>query len=189
MYIKYISRQLAFKENAMNKTHNTHTAIAVLTGKSTEHIIEDGGSSSWVLNRAKAIHSQYVVCCRSSVEWVEGPEPHGTAFFIGRVSGIVPSTEISGRWLITVSAFARTDIAGTWQGGRNPVRYTSMEDLGIDPESLAFEAMPDQPVKPATTPEASFAGDGTALTIAQAKKGLALTFSVSEDAIEITVRG
>lgn len=164
--------------------------IAVFTGKSLDHILKDGGSQSWVLDRNKAKHHEYLVCCRSGVEWVEGPEQQGSAFLVGRISDVVRSTETAGRWLVKISAFARVDVPHAWQGWRNPVRYTTLSELGIDPAALLFEQMPD--VDPAAQPlplEGSASKEVPPLTIAEAKRGLARTFGVNEDAIEITIRG
>lgn len=101
----------------------------------------------------------------------------------------MPSNETKGRWLIKISAFARVSIPGVWQGWRNPVRYTDLASLGVDPNTLTFEPMPepvtaDQQVTASETKPA-----GSLLTISEAKRGLALTFGVSEEAIEITIHG
>lgn len=170
----------------------SNDAIAVFTGKSVETIVRDGGSCAWVLDRAHAIRARYLVCCRSGVEWVQGPEPQGSAFLVGIVSDIVPSSESPGRWRIKISEFARINLPEVWQGWRNPVRYTDLETLGIDAAKLAFEPMP-QPESiteaPPAGPRAVSKGAIGPLTIPEAKRGLAQTFGVAEDAIEITIRG
>jgi hypothetical protein len=69
----------------------------------------------------------------------------------------------------------------------NPVRYTSLEELGIDPETLSFQAMPvletgsSAGEVPAPRPHL----DGI---IAAAKVNLAAKLGVSPDSIEIIVR-
>lgn len=165
--------------------------IAVFTGKSLDHILQDGGSQSWVVDRRKAKHYEYLVCCRSGVDWVEGPEPHGSAFLVGRISDVVPSTETPGRSLIKISAFARVDVGYAWRGWRNPVRYTNFEELGIEPEKLTFEPMPGGNAAEPVIAKARVEPEGwvAPLTIAEAKRGLARSFGVAEDAIEITIRG
>lgn len=164
-------------------------AIAVFTGKSLDHILNDGGSCSWVLDRANAKRCTYLVCCRSGVDWVEGPEAQGSAFLVGRISDVVESPEMPGRWLIKISAYAKVTKARVWQGWRNPVRYTDLPTLGLRLSELTFEPMP-APSMAAPTPQAPAAISPVgALTLAEAKRGLALTFGVAEEAIEIIVRG
>jgi hypothetical protein len=98
--------------------------------------------------------------------------------------------DADGRFLIQFSEYARVNIPDAWQGGRNPVSYGTLEDLGIDPSSLKWMPMPE--VKEsvlAAEPPAPNAGPVGPLTMAQAKQGLAQTFGVKPDAIEITIRG
>ena len=171
----------------MSAVSKQNPAIAVFTGKSLEHIFNDGGSQSWVLDRNNARHCEYLVCCRSGIDWVEGPEPRGSAFLVGRISDVVPSTEAAGRWLVRISEFARVDIPNAWQGWRNPVRYTDLESLAIDIATLNFEPMPA--AVPVATPVVVNQPAVMSLTILEAKRGLAQHFGVPPDAIEITIRG
>lgn len=165
---------------------SSHLATVVLTGKSVEHMLSDGGSQSWVLDRNNALRRPYVVCCRSSIDGVEGREEPGSAFLIGRVADVVPSTEDQARWCIRFSEYARIDRANVWQGWRNPVRYLDLASLGIELEKLKFEPMPAKSEAAALHAELP---PVRGLSIAQAKRGLALTFGVSEDAVQITIRG
>ena len=70
-------------------------------------------------------------------------------------------------------------------GNRNPVSYVELDDLGIDPDKFEFITASD--VKPEAPQEADT--DDRPLTMAQAKQGLALTFGVPPEAVEITIRG
>lgn len=180
-------------------TKPSPTAVAVFSGKSIEHVLRDGGSQSWRLLPRHARRSEYLVCCRSAVDWVEGNEKRGSAFLIGRISGVVNATDDprKDRWLVQLSEYAEIAVMDVWKGWRNPVKYGTLEELGIDLTGVKFKPMPGQSGKPlanksieasptATTPPA--AGLGT-LTIAQAKPFLARMYGVSEDAIEITIRG
>jgi hypothetical protein len=173
----------------MNNQHSPRV-IVVFTGKSLETILRDGGSQSWKLNPHHAKRCEFLVCCRSGVDWVQGPEPKGSAFLLGRVSGVEESTdpESPGRWLIKISNYAQLDIPDLWQrnGGRNPVRYTTLEDLGIDPTTQTFHPVPPQQQ---TNGVALVSASGRPLTIADAKRGLAETFGVNEEAVEITIHG
>ncbi len=168
-------------------------AIAVFTGKSIDRILEEGGSSSWVLNRANAMQCRYLVCCRSGIHWVEGPEPQGSAFLVGVIEDVVPSLDPDShdRCLIKISKYAAVAIPDVWQGWRNPVRYTTLSELGIDIAKLEFKSVPENTKgKGRGTQEKHVTPDEpSALTIAQAKRGLAKTFNVSENSIEIMIRG
>jgi hypothetical protein len=174
----------------MSDAINEPDTLVVFSGKSLDHVLQDGGSQSWKLDRNNAKHCTYLVCCRSGVNWVEGPEPRGSAFLVGRISDVVPSTEpdCPNRWLVKISEFARVDIPDVWQGWRNPVRYTDLGSLGINPNTLIFEPMPE--VVPRDVPPVAVKQTNAApLTINEAKRGLALNFGVPPEAIEITIRG
>jgi hypothetical protein len=148
--------------------------ISVLTYKSADTILATGGTQSWALDRTRAARCDYVLMCRNAnTRATEGPEPHGTAFMVGKVKDVVPSTETQGRWLILISEYARIDVPDQWSG-RNPVAYWKDSDYKeIDFKALAFEPV----IKPSI-----------GLTISQAKAGLAAGLSVPESAIEIIVR-
>ena len=89
------------------------------------------------------------------------------------------------------SDYAVVDMPEVWGGWRNPVRYTTMEDLGIGPDDLDFRPMPKNESGEEDQPQGSTADPLRAvpLSIAEAKEALALTFGVSPEAIEITIRG
>ncbi len=169
-------------------------AILIFTGKSKETTLNVGGTQSWVLNRARARKSRYAVLTRNiEADWSEGNEPHGSGFMVGRISEVVPSKEVADRWLIKFDEYAEINERDLWPGLRNPVHYTTIEEIGVDVSQLEFKSMPEpdglegDPSVKSTSPALN-AGD-TPLTIAEAKKRLALTFGVEPDAIEITVRG
>jgi hypothetical protein len=168
----------------------------VFTAKSVERILAEGGSSAWRLDRNRARRCEFVVCTRNArAEWGGGTEAHHAAFLIGKIRDVVacaatPENNESSehRYLIQFSQFARLNIPNMWKGDRNPVKYEKLEDLGIDPSTLIWEPMPERVKANAPVEEVSKKGV-TALTMAEAKKGLALTFNVPPEAIEITIRG
>jgi hypothetical protein len=176
-------------------------ATVVLTAKSVERILSEGGTSSWRLDRNHARRCAYAVCTRNAyADWVEGPETHHSAFLVGRVQDVVPAEPSAendkgakGRFLIRFSQFARVDIPEVWKGDRNPVSYRTLEDLGINPAELRWEDMPEasngSDSAQASAPAAVKPTLDAALSLAQAKRGLALTFGVPPEAIEITIRG
>jgi hypothetical protein len=174
--------------------------IALFTAKSAERIIREGGTSSWRLDPGNARRCTYALCVRNAhSNWGDGTEAHHTGFLIGKVSGVIateptPENDESPqhRYLIQFSEYAEVDIPDSWpKGYRNPVRYTTFDELMIDPAGLDWKPMPEPTEAPSPEgPVAPIAGKtGAALTIAEAKRGLAVTFGVSQDAVEITIRG
>lgn len=175
--------------------NDVNTALAVFTGKSLEEILQVGGSESWVLSKRNAIHCEYLVCCRSGIHWGDRSQPHGSAFLVGRITGIEASNETADRFLIKIGEFARVSLPNVWGVRRNPVRYTDLATLGIKLEELVFEPMPAPSAPaPAAVPEApkTPSDEGPRLSVAQAiaeaKRVLSRTCGVTEEAIEITIR-
>jgi hypothetical protein len=131
---------------------------------------------------------------------VEGPEAHHAAFIVGKISDVVPCKPTpendeapEKRYLIEFSEYAHVNIPNVWAGERNPIKYRSADDLGIDFSTLNWEPMPKPdnlpaPVVTSTSPVTP-KSNVVPLTMAEAKKGLALTFNVPPEAIEITIRG
>jgi hypothetical protein len=172
-------------------------ATVVFTAKSTDRILREGGTSAWRLDRNHARQRPYVICTRNAkADWVEGEEAHRSAFLVGRVRDVVPCEPTpeneeapKHRFLIQFSEFARISLPEVWsKGDRNPVKYGSLEDFAIDPSHLNWEQMPpvtDKEEHPAVV------GAGTVgpLSIAEAKRGLALAFNVAPSSVEITIRG
>jgi len=169
-----------------------HSAIAVFTANSRTEILEIGASSSWGVSEKQARLQEYLVCIRNARDVdFHDHEPHGTAFLVGRIKGLKPfgyDKQGMQRWIIQISEYALVDFPERWGEWRNPVKYTTLEELGIDPKQLKFKPMPaptrflEQP----PPPDRSKAG---ALTIAEAKAGLALQFGVPPEAIEILIKG
>lgn len=167
--------------------------LAVFTAQSVERCLKNGGTQSWKLDRGHAKRCRYVILCRNAyTNWGDGKEPHGTAFMIGRIADVVPSRDNKDRWLVTFDQYARIDLPNIWKGWRNPIRYTTFEELGVSLEGIQFQPMPHVDDNPKAEHDAfSHREDGSQLhlTIAEAKQELAKTFGVSPDAIEITIRG
>lgn len=172
----------------------SNKCAVLFTAKSVERILAEGGTSSWRLDRNHARQCGFAVCTRNAhADWVEGPEAHHSAFLLGQIRDVVPCLPTAenkeapeNRYLIQFSKFARVNIPEIWKGDRNPVKYATLEDLGIDPATLKWETMPEESEKKNTLPKTP---STLGLTLAEAKKGLALTFGVPPDAIEITIRG
>ena len=128
---------------------------------------------SWVLSKDRARACKYLVCCHS-----EGARQRN-AFLVALISGIrFDHVDDSGnkRWAIEISEYANIDVTNMWSGWQNPVHYTSLEELKIEPSTLQFRKLPES---------------GTnipSLTIEQAKQGLAKSFNVKAEQIEILIK-
>jgi hypothetical protein len=166
----------------------SNKASVFFTAKSIGRILHEGGTSSWRLDRNHARQCPFAVCTRNAhADWVEGQEAHRSAFLVGRVKDVVSSPKEEDRFLIQFSEYALVNIPDVWKGDRNPVKYSTLEEIGIDPSKLKWESMPEPIAIPESeSPKTTQVG---ALTMAEAKKGLSLTFGVAPEAIEITIRG
>jgi hypothetical protein len=167
--------------------------IVVFTARSPERIIREGGSQAWILNPIRARWCKWLICTQNqhnlNHEFSDATEPHGCAFLLGKISGVHTSPEEGSkgrRWIVRISEFARINRPNFWLG-RNPVRYSSLEELGISLDGIEFQPMPlanePQP-RPVQHTELK-----AKLTIEEAKKALAETFGVKAEAIEIVIRG
>jgi len=174
-------------------------AIVVFTARSPERIIREGGSQAWVLNAARAKQCKWLVCTQNrnnrDHEFSDATQPHGAAFLLGKVSGVMKTEEESEdgrqRWLVTISKYALINVPEFWEHDRNPVRYFSRFDLekkGIDFAAVEFKEVQANS-KIETAKETFDSGAVSSLTIAEARIGLAKTFGVKPEAIEITIRG
>ena len=124
--------------------------IVVFTATDPETIINEGGSRAWALDPRRAKECEYLVCTRNQNGSSENPdETHGAAFLIGKIRNIVPSQEEKERFVIELSQHALVSLPGVWRkGDRNPVRYTTLDDLNIDPANFHFEDTPHPDLSP-----------------------------------------
>jgi hypothetical protein len=168
----------------------TDPAIVVFTADTRDSILLQGGSGDWVVSAKKADSCKYIVCCRKP-NWNNRKEgiPARAAFLIGRVAGLLerPGSENDRdqmRYLIQMAEYAVIERPGVWKDNvRNPVAYSTLDELQIDLRGLKFIPMPASAGKTNDSPGANH------MTIADAKKGLAATFGVNPEDIEITIRG
>jgi hypothetical protein len=166
-------------------------AIVVFTADSLDTILQKGGSGDWVVSAKNADGCKYIVCCRKP-NWSNRKEgiPGRAAFLIGRVAGLLQRADSETprdqmRYLIQMADYAVLEKLGVWKEKvRNPVAYSTLDDLQIDLRGLKFKPMPAAGA--GATKESSGAKQ---MTIADAKNGLAATFGVTPDDIEIIIRG
>ncbi len=158
--------------------------LMVFTSKSLATMKQEGGSGNWAANRERLRHAKWIVATRNEKSsWTQGDEGHGSAFLIGRVSGIkqAPGPE-QNRFVVAFNRYAELNVPNAWTGSRNPVAYTDLETLGIDPDKLTWlEFVPTQVEERART-----VSEPTAI-IDRARSMIAEAFSISPDAVKITV--
>src|SRR5271166_2322837 len=125
-----------------------HTAVVTFTARPLEWILDDEGSRDWRLDAERARRCEYLVCTenRHNADFGVPTAPHGAAFLIGRISEVVRSPERHDRWLIKISEYIECNLPNIWgKSGhlRYPVRYTTLEELGIDLSTLPpFRPLP-----------------------------------------------
>lgn len=162
--------------------------IVTFTSRTAEEIAATGGSQAWRLKPVHARNASFLVCARNrNSDWSEGPEPHGSGFLVGHISGVVPAPDNPERWMIQISDWARIEMPDLWKFGRNPVHYGDIADLGIDPGALDFEPVEKQP--PCIgSPDTEVRGATRPVSVPEFRQCLAAALGVSVDAIEITIR-
>ena len=176
----------------MKRQEDTHV---LFTAESPERIILEGESREWVLNPARAKQCTWLVCTQNrnnpDHEFSDATEPHGSAFLLGKVSGVrrAPAEGAGTRWIVAISEYARIEYPDLWDHSQNPVRYRLLEELGISLEGLTFQpvrAIAETSARPEPRPSVA---PPAMLTIPEAKKALAATFGVTPEAVEIMIRG
>ncbi|WP_252353311.1 hypothetical protein, partial [Acinetobacter baumannii] len=116
-----------------------NNCVVVLTARGKTRILKEGGSQSWRLNAHNAGKCDYLVCVQNRKQsWGEPEADHHTAFLVGKISSISQSQEedADGRWIINISEYADISIPNMWDGNRNPVSYSSLEEMNIDLNEL-----------------------------------------------------
>jgi hypothetical protein len=156
-------------------------------------MLDIGGSEAWRLKPAIARSCRFVVFTqnRKSREHRSGKARHRAGFLVAKITDIVDSRETVGRYCIEFREFASIDRPEMWPKLRNPVHYTTMSELRIDPDQLQFEADPDANADMPTIRrgwgDAEFRRSN-GFAIPEAKRGLAIYYGVEPSAIEITIR-
>lgn len=179
--------------------------LTVLTFKSAQHVVADGGTQSWVISPRRGRRCAYVVCVRHQhgPYKAEGSEPHKHAFLVGRVRDVVPSSETADRFRVEISEYALIDGPQIPLKSASPTQYfPSLSSIGIDEASLHWKPTSDLPgddVKASPTGLLTTKGSPvdvgeserivTMSIINQAKKLVSDGLQVPMSAVEIIIRG
>lgn len=171
-----------------------NSAVAVLTSRSKDEIIKRGGTGNWAASPERIIQNRYVVAIRNQRENAllhQNDFGHGAAFLVGRISGIAETDERAAdgrmRYVIEFDSYAEVDVPAAWGKSRNPVWFTTLDELGINFDNIEFTSLAEGTrVQPAgiTAP-----GTCNGLTFAEARRGLAAHYGVAPSNVEIVIRG
>jgi hypothetical protein len=118
--------------------------LAVFTTETPVRILRQGGTRGWRVNPDRASTVPFLVCVHNHAQpagRVPGSVPlHRGAFLVARINGVVPAAGDNRphRWKICISAFYRLNVPDAWRRWPNPVKYTSLEKLGIDFATIDF---------------------------------------------------
>lgn len=168
-----------------------NNAVAVFTSWGKEEIISRGASGNWGVSSDRILQNRYVVVTRNrNSDWCPDDYEHGTAFLVGRISGVVETEDVTKdgrpRYAIEFDAYAEIEIPDIWGKSRNPVWFTDLDTLGIDLNDLSFvDVTGHEPVTISATKASSDAG----ISFAEARRGLATRYGVSANTIKITIHG
>lgn len=189
----------------MQADPETRAAI-VLSFKGSPTIAHDGGTQSWRLDAKHIGTFNYVIVCRCTSKFeAEDDRLHKTAFFLGRVTEVVPSTEPHNdrarggpkRWLFRISEAAALDIPDFWTFGRWPTVIRSLDEVGIDPADYTFQPLSDfldadgqaaEAALPDATALAERAQRSVAEVIADHKATISSEIGVPVSSIDISIR-
>ncbi len=165
--------------------------LAVFTFRPVSEILKDRGSQAWALKPENARRCRYIVCTRNRDRWPDeaGPEEHGAAFLVGKITVVEPSPERPDRFIVRFDEYALLDPQPVvWPGSRNPVWYLdSLADLGINEASLVWQPVP-QEVEGEQTPEPDVAPITSPFTAKEARAALATIYGVKPEDVQISIR-
>jgi hypothetical protein len=161
--------------------------VMVFTSKPLETMINEGGSGYWSASKKRLEKCSYLIATKSNTLREHFPSDtnikQGSAFIVGKITNIGNSPK-GGRLVIQLSEFAEVNIPNVWTGNRNPVAYTNTESLkndhGVDFSNIVWRDFPINEITPIT--------DVKALTIDEAKEGIAKTLGIDPSCIEILIK-
>ncbi|UNU72541.1 hypothetical protein LU293_05300 [Moraxella nasovis] len=163
--------------------------LVVFTYQGKGEILAKGYSGNWRFNKNRAKRCQYLICVQLIGEWGKPEAPSHTAFLIGKISDIKPNHTYGERNEVHISEYAEISISTVngekIKGNANPVAYYTLQDFGIDVNTLEFHQV--VPTMLSQTPTEITSVSNEPLTIPEAKRRLALTLGIDESQISITI--
>lgn len=125
-------------------------SLVVFTHRSTEFLTKLNASTSWSLNPSRAMNCEYVICTRNANNPLADKNddiPHGSAFFIAKISNVVQSLNLprdERRYMIEFEQYAEILIEDFWEGWRSPIKYIDNHELNINFEELDWKDAPER---------------------------------------------
>jgi hypothetical protein len=165
--------------------------VMVLTSKCLGTMLAEGGSGNWKANEDRIRRCRWIVAVRNRhTDWSEGKEEHGTAFLVGRVAGVKISAEHEDRLVIVFDRYAALNAPNVWPNGfRNPVCYTTLEDLGINSEELKWKEFPGSSrAAVSLKDEATEERQLPSAVLEKAKLMIAASLSIAPSAVKISIQ-
>lgn len=161
--------------------------VMVFTSKPLETMINEGGSGYWAANKKRLDKCTYLIATKSNTLREHFPSDpdisQGSAFLIGKISNITNLPD-GNRLVIQISEYSEIDIPNAWTGNRNPVAYTDVDSFEekhhFDISELKWELFPVNEV-----PQQAII---KALTMDEAKNGIAKTLGIDPSCIEIQIK-
>lgn len=164
-------------------------SIVIYSRDQPKSVIKANGSGSWRINVEK---------WAGVIDWLILTNKIGNSrrvTLVGKVVGFEPDTggKNPGRYSVKIGAYALMDDPSLTfsSDSTNPVQFrNAAEVLGSDPRALKMIPTPEQTLRQSyeSPVGATMRTLAKPLTIAQAKEGLAVSFGVSIDQVEITIR-
>lgn len=162
--------------------------VMVFTSKSLETMQAEGGSGDWKSDEERLKHMKWFVATRNQRSgWTQGDEEHGSAFLIGHVVDIKPSPSEPKRFVIAFDRYAEIHVPNAWTHDRNPVAYTNLETLGINPEELQWKPFTGKAVDCEFPAAHNYTASRVGDVIDQARAMIASSLQISPDAVKITI--
>ncbi len=161
--------------------------VIVFTSKPLETMINEGGSGDWSANKKRLEKCSYLIATKSNTLREHFPSDinidQSSAFFIGKIRNITDSPD-SDRLVIQFSEYADINISNAWTGNRNPVAYTNVTEFQVkhnfDISTLEWKPFPISEIK--------LHNNVKALTVNEAKDGIAKTLGIDPSCIEIQIK-
>lgn len=162
-------------------------AVIIFTSKPLETMISEGGAGYWSANKKRLEKCSFLIATKSDTLRQHFPSDinieQGSAFIVGKISNIATSPD-GKRYVIQFSQYAEINIPNVWTGNRNPVAYIDIETLKeeheLDFENLDWKNFPIHEIKPVNNVKA--------LTIDEAKEGIAKKLGIDSSCIEISIK-
>lgn len=128
------------------------SGFVVFTGRSTGTLLAEGGSGCWTASAKRVDATDYVLCTWNSRSIIGEDEgvPHGTAFLVGRISGVarcdrepIPGRARLDGVVARFDRYAAIHVPGVWPGLRSPFIYTDDVEalLGIKLADLEWKTV------------------------------------------------